>query len=141
VAAKDGITAIKIKSSRMLLAHGFLLKIFQIFDQYKTSIDLVTTSEIAVSLTIDDTTYLQEIVEELTQLGAVEVDKGQSIICLVGNLIFENRTAIKNLFSSLENLPVRMISLGGSKNNISILISTEHKVKALQSINQVVFGL
>lgn len=141
VAAKDGITAIKIKSSRMLLAHGFLLKIFQIFDYYKTSIDLVTTSEIAVSLTIDDTTYLKDIIKELEQLGAVEVDSNQSIICLVGNYILENPDIIKTLFNSLEGLPVRMISLGGSKNNISVLVNTEHKLKALQNINQGVFGL
>lgn len=140
VAAKDGITAIKIKSSRMLLAHGFLLKIFQIFDHYKTSIDLVTTSEIAVSLTIDDTTYLAEITKELEQLGAVEVDTNQTIICLVGNYIFENLEVIKNLFQSLEELPVRMISLGGSKNNISVLVNTEYKLKALQNINEGVFG-
>lgn len=140
VAAKDGITAIKIKSSRMLLAHGFLLKIFQIFDQYKTSIDLVTTSEIAVSLTIDDTTYLPQIISELEQLGKVEVDSNQSIICLVGNYILENSLVIKNLFHSLEELPVRMISLGGSKNNISVLVNTEHKLKALQNINEGVFG-
>jgi len=141
VAVKDGITAIKIKSSRMLLAHGFLLKIFQIFDSYKTSIDLVTTSEIAVSVTIDNTTHLKELVKELEQLGAVEVDGNQSIICLVGNYILQNLEVIKNLFHSLENLPVRMISLGGSKNNISVLIKTEYKLKALQKINQGVFGM
>lgn len=140
VAAKDGITAIKIKSSRMLLAHGFLLKIFQIFDHYKTGIDLVTTSEIAVSITIDDTTYLDDIVNELQQLGAVEVDSNQSIICLVGNYILENTDVIKALFHSLEDLPVRMISLGGSKNNISVLVNTEYKLQALQNINKGVFG-
>ncbi len=141
VAAKDGITAIKVKSSRMLLAHGFLLKIFQIFDSYKTSIDLVTTSEIAVSLTIDDTTHLHEITKELEQLGMVEVDGNQSIICLVGNYILKNPEVIKNLFHSLEELPVRMISLGGSKNNISVLIHTEFKLQALKNINQKVFGM
>ncbi|MCF6360414.1 MAG: aspartate kinase [Cyclobacteriaceae bacterium] len=141
VAAKDGITAIKIKSSRMLLAHGFLLKIFQIFDSYKTSIDLVTTSEIAVSITIDNTTHLKELVKELEQLGAVEVDGNQSIICLVGNHILYNSGVIKNLFHSLEELPVRMISLGGSKNNISVLINTDYKLKALQKINNGVFGM
>ncbi len=141
VAAKDGITAIKIKSSRMLLAHGFLLKIFQIFHQYKTAIDLVTTSEIAVSLTIDDTTYLPEIVKELEHLGVVEVDSNQSIICLVGNYILENTAVIKSLFSSLEEIPIRMISLGGSKNNISLLVNKENKHRALQNINEGVFGL
>ncbi len=141
VAAKDGITAIKIKSSRMLLAHGFLLKIFQIFDTYKTPIDLVTTSEIAVSLTIDDISFLEEIVVELKKLGVVEVDTNQSIICLVGNYILKNQKVITSLFKSLEKVPVRMISLGGSKNNISLLVSTEHKLEALQNINKGVFGL
>ncbi len=141
VAAKDGITAIKIKSSRMLLAHGFLLKIFQIFDAYKTPIDLVTTSEIAVSLTIDDTTHLPKITKELEQLGMVEIDGNQSIICLVGNFILKNSEVIKNLFHSIEELPVRMISLGGSKNNISLLIPTKFKLQALKNINQGVFGM
>jgi aspartate kinase len=141
VAAKDNITAIKIKSSRMLLTHGFLLKIFQIFDQYKTSIDLVTTSEIAVSLTIDNTTHLSELVEELEQLGAVEVDTNQTIICLVGNYILENTDIINELFKSLEDLPIRMISLGGSKNNISVLVNSENKMLALKNINKGVFGL
>lgn len=141
VAAKDGITAIKIKSSRMLLAHGFLLKIFQIFDKYRTSIDLITTSEIAVSLTIDDTTHLKEIVNELEKLGNVEVDSDQTIICLVGNRIIENKRMVKDMFEAMENLPLRMISLGGSKNNISMLIAAAHKQQAMQQINQVVFGL
>jgi len=141
VAVKDGITAIKVKSSRMLLAHGFLLKIFQIFDSYKTPIDLVTTSEIAVSLTIDDTTHLHELTKELEQLGMVEIDKNQSIICLVGNYILKNSEVIKSLFHSIEELPVRMISLGGSKNNISVLIPTKFKLQALKNINQGVFGM
>lgn len=141
VAAKDGITAIKIKSSRMLLAHGFLLKVFQIFDKYRTSIDLITTSEIAVSLTIDDTLHLNEIVQELEQLGHVEVDSEQTIICLVGNRIVENKRMVNEMFAAMENLPIRMISLGGSKNNISMLISASYKQQAMQQINEVVFGL
>ena len=141
VAAKDGITAVKIKSSRMLLAHGFLLKVFQIFDTYKTAIDLITTSEIAVSLTIDDTVHLAEIIKELEKLGSVEVDNNQAIICLVGNFIMENMEVINSLFNSLENIPVRMISLGGSKNNISVLLPAAYKEQALQQINEVVFGL
>ena len=125
----------------MLLAHGFLLKIFQIFDSYKTAIDLVTTSEIAVSLTIDDTSHLEEITRELEELGAVEVDGNQSIICLVGNYILVNSEVIKKLFHSLEGLPIRMISLGGSKNNISVLVNSEHKLQALQNINSGVFNM
>ena len=141
VAAKDGITAIKIKSSRMLLAHGFLLKIFQIFDYYKTAIDMVTTSEIAVSLTIDDTTHLTNIVEELQALGQVEVDKNQSIICLVGNQILKNQQVLQQLFKSMEQTPLRMVSLGGSKNNISLLVPSQQKQVAMASINKGVFGL
>lgn len=141
VAAKDGITAIKIKSSRMLLAHGFLLKVFQIFDSFKTSIDLITTSEIAVSLTVDDTSHLDDIVLELEKLGSVEVDPEQTIICLVGNFIMENGEVVNNLFNALEKMPVRMISLGGSKNNISVLLPAAYKQQALKQINDVVFGL
>lgn len=141
VAAKDGITAIKIKSSRMLLAHGFLLQVFQVFDTFKTPIDLITTSEIAVSLTIDETEHLDEIVSELKKLGSVEIDLDQTIICLVGNYIMENKEVVIDLFKSLEKIPVRMVSLGGSKNNISILLSAYKKKEALHQINSQVFNL
>ena len=138
IAAKDGITAIKIKSGRMLLAHGFLKKIFEIFERYETSIDMITTSEIAVSLTIDDTTYLDAIVEELERFSFVEVDQQQSIVCLVGNaIIYHNQT--HKLFQILQDVDVRMISYGGSHNNISLLIHSDHKVNTLQRLHTYLF--
>ncbi len=141
VAAKDGIIAIKIKSSRMLLAYGFLRKIFEVFEKYKTSIDMITTSEVAVSVTIDDSTHLKQIIKELEPLGTVEVDTDQTIISIVGNEIVESTDILKKIFISLNNVTVRMVSYGGSNHNVSILISTKDKQMALQSINYGVFGL
>ncbi|WP_299383417.1 aspartate kinase [uncultured Lacinutrix sp.] len=138
IAAKDGITAIKIKSARMLLAHGFLKKVFEIFERYETSIDMITTSEIAVSLTIDDTTYLEAIVEELNKFAVVEVDNFMSIVCLVGNeIIFHTDTP--NLFQILQDVSVRMISYGGSNNNISLLINTSDKIETLKKLQRYIF--
>lgn len=139
IAAKDGLTAIKIKSSRMLLAYGFLRKIFEIFENYKTSIDMVTTSEVALSLTIDNTTYLPQILDELKSLGSVEVDTDQTIICVVGNLIAEDKGYAADILQSLKNISVRMISYGGSHHNISILIDTANKQKALQLLHENLF--
>ena len=138
IAAKDGITAIKIKSARMLLAHGFLKKIFEIFEKYETSIDMITTSEIAVSLTIDDDQNLTSIVKELDTFSTVEVDKHQSIICLVGHSIVRHHETHR-LFQVLQDISVRMISYGGSFNNISLLVDTEDKISALQSLNKYLF--
>jgi len=127
IAAKDGITALKIKSGRMLQAHGFLSSVFEIFQRYETSIDMITTSEIAVSLTIDDTNNLDAIEQELSQFAQVTVDTQQTIICLVGNKVnADNNT--HNLFQILKDVDVRMISYGGSNNNISLLVATEDKV-------------
>lgn len=141
VAAKDGIIAIKIKSSRMLLAYGFLRKVFEVFEKYKTSIDMITTSEVAVSVTIDDATNLQHITKELEPLGTVEIDTDQTIISIVGNEIAQSELILKKLFNSLVNIPVRMVSYGGSPHNISLLVSSNYKQSALQSINYGVFGL
>jgi aspartate kinase len=141
VAAKDGIIAIKIKSSRMLLAYGFLRRIFEVFEKYKTSIDMITTSEVAVSVTIDDPTNLQHIIKELEPLGTVETDTDQTIISIVGNEIAQSEDILKKLFNSLDAIPVRMVSYGGSHHNISLLIASEYKKQALQSINAGVFGL
>jgi aspartate kinase len=141
VAAKDGIIAIKIKSSRMLLAYGFLRKIFEVFEKYKTSIDMITTSEVAVSVTIDDSLNLKHIIKELQPLGTVETDTDQTIISIVGNEIAESSDILKKLFNSINNIPVRMVSYGGSHHNISLLIPSSYKQKALQSINSGVFGL
>jgi len=138
IAAKDGITAIKIKSARMLLAHGFLKKVFEIFEKYETSIDMITTSEIAVSLTIDNDTYLSSILEELEKFSTVEVDKQQSIICLVGHLVVRHHETHR-LFKVLQDISVRMISYGGSNNNISLLINTIDKISALKLLNSYVF--
>ncbi len=141
VAAKDNIIAIKIKSGRMLLAYGFLRKIFEVFEKYKTSIDMITTSEVAVSLTIDNFENLKPIVKELEVLGAVEVDENQTIISVVGDHISETDHIIKKLFGSIKNVPIRMVSYGGSKNNISLLIAAEHKTTLLQQLNKGMFGL
>ena len=138
IAAKDGITAIKIKSARMLLAHGFLKKIFEIFEKYETSIDMITTSEIAVSLTIDDDRNLKAIVEELDKFSTIEVDSNQSIICLVGHSIVRHHETHR-LFQVLQDISVRMISYGGSFNNISLLVDTENKTTALQRLNKYIF--
>lgn len=139
VAAKDGITAIKIKSSRMLLAYGFLRKIFEIFEKYKTSIDMITTSEVAVSLTIDNQTNLNEIIRELKPLGTISAEHNQTIVAVVGNQLAESKNLLEKLFSSLKGVPVRMVSYGGSSHNISLLLPTEYKDKVLQLINTGIF--
>ncbi|VAW26060.1 Aspartokinase [hydrothermal vent metagenome] len=138
IAAKDNITAIKIKSARMLLAHGFLKKVFEIFEKYETSIDMITTSEIAVSLTIDDEKNLNLIVEELEKFSIVEVDNNQSIICLVGHLVVRHHETHR-LFRLLQDISIRMISYGGSNNNISLLVDTNNKIQALKLLNTYIF--
>ncbi|MCH7407767.1 aspartate kinase [Belliella sp. DSM 111904] len=139
LAAKDGITAIKIKSSRMLLAYGFLRKVFEVFEKYKTSIDMITTSEVAVSVTIDDTTHLKEIIKELETYGSVEVDSDQAIISIVGNLIAESKGSVAQIMNCLTEYPVRMVSYGGSRHNVSLLVDTQYKKQALQSLNDGLF--
>ncbi len=141
VAAKDNIIAIRIKSSRMLLAYGFLRKIFEVFEKYRTSIDMITTSEVAVSLTIDNPTHLKEILKELEPFGTVEIDQNQAIISVVGNEISQTEDIIKKLFGSIVNIPVRMVSYGGSPHNISLLVSADHKIQILQQLNKGMFGL
>ncbi len=139
IAAKDFITAIKIKSSRMLLAYGFLRKVFEIFEKYQTSIDMVTTSEVAVSLTIDNDTYLNEIIKELEMFGSIEVDAYQTIVSIVGYHISQTENLLAKVFDSLTEIPVRMVSYGGSQHNISILVSHENKEKTLQLLNKGLF--
>lgn len=139
IAAKDGITALKIKSGRMLLAYGFLRKVFEIFEIYKTPIDMITTSEVAISLTIDDNSKLKEIESELVKFGNVEIDENQSIICIVGDFISESTGSAKKVLEALENIPLRMISYGGSKHNISVLVNQEDKVSALQALSSNLF--
>ncbi|HUX53756.1 MAG TPA: aspartate kinase [Williamwhitmania sp.] len=137
VAAKSGITAIKIRSSRMLMAHGFLKRVFEVFDSYKTSVDMITTSEVAVSLTIDDDARLPEIVAELEQFSVVEVDLKQAIICIVGDFVAERPGSALKIMEALHDIPIRMISYGGSSHNISLLVSEEHKIPTLQLIQPV----
>ena len=141
VAAKDNITAIKVKSSRMLLAAGFLCKIFEIFRDHDTAIDMVTTSEVGVSMSIDNTSHLTEIVDELKQLGSVTVDSNMCIICIVGDLDWKNVGPATQALAAMRDIPVRMISYGGSNYNISYLISERDKKRALQSLNNVLFNL
>ena len=139
IAAKDGITAIKIQSSRMLLAYGFLRRIFEIFERYKTPIDMITTSEVAVSLTIDFTDNLDEIVKELHSFGTVEIDNNQSIVCVVGDFGAEKHGYAARVLDSIKHIPIRMISYGGSAYNISMLINTEDKTEALRSLHNRIF--
>lgn len=141
IAAKDGIIAIKVKSSRMLLAYGFLRKIFEVFEKYKTSIDMITTSEVAVSLTIDNNTYLKDIKRELEQLGTVEIDDAHSIVSIVGNEISQTQDVLQKLFICLNEVPIRMVSYGGSKHNISLLIPSNYKTQTLQLLNRGLFNL
>lgn len=139
LAAKDGITAIKIKSSRMLLAYGFLRKVFEVFEKYKTSIDMITTSEVAVSLTIDDLSHIKEIVKELEVYGTVEVDNNQTIISIVGNMIAESKGSVAQIMNCLQDYPLRMVSYGGSRHNVSLLLDAKYKNDALRSLNNGLF--
>ena len=140
VAAKDNITAIKIKSSRMLLAHGFLRRVFEIFESYRTPIDMICTSEVGVSMSIDDTRYLSEIVHDLKKYGTVTVDLDMCIVCVVGDMDWENLGFESRVLEALKDIPVRMVSYGGSNYNISLLIKGEDKAKALQELSRHLFA-
>ena len=139
VAAKDNITAIKIKSSRMLLATGFLRKVFEIFESYQTSIDMICTSEVGVSMSIDNSAHLGEIVDELKKYGTVTVDTNMCIICVVGDLDWSNIGFESLALDAMKDIPVRMVSYGGSNYNISFLIREEDKKRALQSLSNTIF--
>lgn len=141
VAAKDNITAIKIKSTRMLLAYGFLTKVFEVFEKYRTSIDMITTSEVAVSVTIDNDIFINEITKELEAFGTVEIDTNQTIVSIVGNEITETKDIMRRLFEAVNDIPVRMVSYGGSHHNISLLIGRNYKEQTLQVLNSGLFGL
>lgn len=141
IAAKDNITAIKIKSSRMLMAYGFLRRVFEVFEHHKTPIDMIATSEVAVSLTIDNQTHLASIEAELKKFGSIDVDKDQTIICIVGNRIMDKEGALGEVFQALSAIPVRMVSCGGSANNVSVLIDKQYKDFALNALNEGLFGL
>jgi len=139
IAAKDNIIAIKIKSARMLLAYGFLKKIFEVFEKYKKPVDMVTTSEVGVSVTIDNDIDLDKIVSEISEFGNVEVDKNMTIVCIVGDLMGDTVGYARKIFSSFETIPIRMISYGGSRNNVSLLVKSEHKNEVLNTLNETLF--
>jgi aspartate kinase len=140
VAAKDGITALSIKSERMLLAHGFLRAVFEVFERHKTSIDMITTSEVAVSLTIDNNTQLPEIIKELREIAQVEVEENQTIICVVGQLPKNKAGYGFKVLEALKDIPLRMVSYGGSANNISVLVNSSLKKDALMALNKGLFN-
>ncbi len=139
VAAKDNITAIKIKSSRMLLATGFLRKVFEIFETYQTPIDMVATSEVGVSMSIDNVKHLNDIVDELKKYGTVTVDSDMCIVCVVGDLDWSNLGFETLVLDAMKDIPVRMISYGGSNYNISFLIKESDKKRALQNLSDRLF--
>ncbi len=139
IAAKDGIVAIKIHSSRMLLAYGFLRKVFEIFERYKTPIDMITTSEVAVSVTIDDLKYLDDILKDLNDFGSVEVETNQTIVCVVGDFSFESHGFAARVFDSLKHISIKMISYGASNCNISLLVDNADKTEALRSLHDRLF--
>ena len=141
IAAKEGITAIKIKSGRMLLAYGFLRKVFEIFETYRTSIDMICTSEVGVSVTIDDKRKLDDIVAELQKYGTVTVDDDMCIICIVGDLNWENVGFEARAMEAMKDIPVRMVSYGGSNYNISFLVKEADKVRALRALSATIFDV
>lgn len=141
IAAKDGITAIKIKSTNMLMAYGFLKKVFEIFEFYKTSIDMITTSEVAVAVTIDETSSLNDIVRELGKFATVEVDHKQAIVCVVGDIAQEKAGEVRKIFNAFETIPVHMISYGASDNNLTLLINESDKIETLRILNEKLFDI
>lgn len=140
VAAKDNITAIKIKSGRMLLATGFLRKVFETFENYQTPIDMVTTSEVGVSVTIDNCKHLDEIVNDLKKYGTVSVDEDMVIVCVVGDLEWENVGFEDSIIHAMKDVAVRMISYGGSNYNVSLLVKASDKQRALQALSDHLFN-
>ena len=141
VAAKSGITAINIRSSEMLQAPGFLRRLFEVFELYHTSIDVITTSEVAVSVTIDDATYLESIVKTLNEFGRVEVESNLAIVCVVGEFVVENAGIASKVIQALANVPLKMISYGGSVHNITLLVSETQKIKALKALHEGLFNV
>lgn len=139
VAAKDGITVIRIYSTRMLMAYGFLRKVFEIFEQHKTPIDMITTSEVAVSLTIDSDCHLDAIVEELKPLGTIEIERENTIVCVVGHLDHAQKGLAARVMDSIMDTPIKMISYGASHRSMALLIETKYKKETLQSLNDSLF--
>lgn len=139
VAAKDLISVIRIRSDRMLMAYGFLRKVFEIFEAYRTPIDMITTSEVCVSITIDNTEHLDHIVKDLRELGTVEYEENQTIICVVGDFRIERSGSAPEIFEALNNIPLKMVSYGGSPNSLSLLIDTKNKTQALRQLSKHLF--
>jgi aspartate kinase len=140
VAAKDGISVIRIRSDRMLMAYGFLRKVFEIFEAYRTPIDMITTSEVAVSITIDNSQYINQIAKDLKELGSVEVEENQTIVCVVGDFRTQRTGSAPEIFEALNTIPLKMISYGGSPNSLSLLIDTTDKIKALKLLSKHLFN-
>ena len=136
VAAKDGITAIKVKSSNMLLAYGFVRKVFEIFESWKTPIDMIATSEVAISLTIDSTCHLEDIQKDLAKYGTIEVEESLSIICIVGDCSINNSGLAARALTALKDIPLHMISYGASEHSISLLVKQTDKQKALEALSE-----
>lgn len=139
VAAKDNITVVRICSANMLMAYGFLRRVFEVFEKYRTPIDMITTSQVAVSLTIDDDTHVKSIIEELSSFGNVSYQSGNSIICVVGDLAAEHPGLVSDILGSIDNIPVKMVSYGASNRSVALLIDSEYKIDALRSLNAKLF--
>jgi aspartate kinase len=139
VAAKDGISVLRIRSDRMLMAYGFLRKVFEIFEAYRTPIDMITTSEVAVSITIDNPEFIKQIAKDLKELGSVEVEENQTIVCVVGDFRTERTGSAPEIFEALNTIPLKMISYGGSPNSLSLLIDTSNKTEALKLLSEHLF--
>ncbi len=140
VAAKDGISVLRIRSDRMLMAYGFLRKVFEIFEAYRTPIDMITTSEVAVSITIDNPEFIKQIAKDLNELGTVEVEENQTIVCVVGDFRTERTGSAPEIFEALNTIPLKMISYGGSPNSLSLLIDTSNKIEALRLLSKHLFN-
>ncbi len=141
VAAKDGISVIRIKSDRMLMAYGFLRKVFEVFEAYKTPIDMITTSEVSVSITVDNPDFLDQIASDLKELGSTEIEHDQTIVCIVGDFRTERTGSAPEIFEALNTIPLKMISYGGSPYSLSLLIDTKNKIEALRLLNKHLFNL
>ncbi len=139
VAAKDGITVVRISSTRMLMAYGFLRRVFEIFERWRTPIDMITTSEVAVALTIDDTSHLDNIVRDLLEFGSINVERENSIVSVVGNIEYNKAGIARTILSALESVPVNMISYGASNRSMSLLVATKDKARSLQLLNNYIF--
>jgi aspartate kinase len=139
VAAKDGISVLRIRSDRMLMAYGFLRKVFEIFEAYRTPIDMITTSEVSVSITIDNPQFINQIAKDLKELGSVEVEENLSIVCVVGDFRTERTGSAPEIFEALNTIPLKMISYGGSPYSLSLLIDTTNKIKALRLLSEHLF--